>query len=157
MQQRMKEHPLTKEKIDSFLDRAPVGRIATLNENGFPYVVPVHFVIHDEKIYFHGLHTGQKIKNLKRNAKVCFEVDEMLGVLFDEDETACGTNTDYNSVIVIGNAAFIIDVDLKRAVLEKIVDKYTPHYSGRALPEKMVATTGVVEISVLECTGKYFR
>ncbi len=157
MQRRMKEHPLTKEEIHSFLNRAPVGRIATLNENGFPYVAPVHFVVHDGKIYFHGLHTGQKIKNLKRDPKVCFEIDEMLGILFDEDETSCGTNTDYNSVIITGNAAYIIDVNLKRVVLDKIVDKYTPHYSGRSLPEQMVAATGIVEISILKCTGKYFH
>lgn len=58
MQGRMKQHQLSKEEIDSVLSNAQVGRIATLNENGYPYIVPVHFIIIKEKIYIHGLIKG---------------------------------------------------------------------------------------------------
>ncbi|WP_291106045.1 MULTISPECIES: pyridoxamine 5'-phosphate oxidase family protein [unclassified Dysgonomonas] len=74
MQGRMKHHQLSKIEIDDVLKKAEVGRIGTHNENGYPYVVPVHFIVYDEKIYIHGLIKGQKISNLTKNDKVGFEV-----------------------------------------------------------------------------------
>jgi nitroimidazol reductase NimA-like FMN-containing flavoprotein (pyridoxamine 5'-phosphate oxidase superfamily) len=51
MQNRMKIHSLGKEQIDALLLNAQVGRIATQSIDGYPYVVPVHFLYHNEKIY----------------------------------------------------------------------------------------------------------
>ena len=48
MQGRMKQHQLLKEEINEVLSCAQVGRIATQNENGYPYIVPVHFVHKDD-------------------------------------------------------------------------------------------------------------
>ena len=78
MQGRMKQHQLTEKEMNDVLRNAQVGRIATYNENGYPYVVPVHFVVYEEKVYIHGLIKGQKISNLLKNDKVGFEVDELL-------------------------------------------------------------------------------
>ncbi len=64
MQGRMKQHQLSTEEINDVLKSEQVGRIATHNENGYPYIVPVHYVVYDEKIYIHGLIKGQKISIL---------------------------------------------------------------------------------------------
>ena len=39
MQQRMKTHSLTKEQIEGLLLKGQVGRIATQDPEGYPYVV----------------------------------------------------------------------------------------------------------------------
>ena len=44
MQNRMKKNQLNNEQITELLIKSPVGNIATINENGYPYVVPVHFI-----------------------------------------------------------------------------------------------------------------
>lgn len=44
MQGRMKQHQLTLDEITDLLKVSEVGRIATNDPNGFPYIVPVHFV-----------------------------------------------------------------------------------------------------------------
>ena len=62
MQNRMKKNQLNEEQITEILIKSPVGNIATINENGYPYVVPVHFIYYEGKVYFHGLPIGQKIK-----------------------------------------------------------------------------------------------
>lgn len=67
--------------------KAQVGHITTHSENGYPYVVPVHFIIHNDKIYIHGLIKGQKISNLTSNNKVCFEVDEMEAIIPDDKKS----------------------------------------------------------------------
>ena len=156
MQGRMKQHRLSEKEINEVLENAQVGRIATLNENGFPYIVPVHFVMHEENIYIHGLIKGQKIANLIRNNKVGFEVDEM-GEIIPDTENPCDTNTEFRSVIVSGTAKMVEDAVLKEKILQAIVYKYTPQLSHLEFPEKMMKATGVIEISIVEITGKYYK
>ncbi len=156
MQGRMKQHQLTKEEINEVLNNAQVGRIATHNENGFPYIVPVHYIILDEKIYIHGLIKGQKILNLIRNSKVGFEVDEM-GAIIPDNENPCDTNTAFRSVIILGNATMVEDKTMKEKVLHAVVDKYTPQLSHLTFPENMMKATGIIEITPIEVTGKYYK
>ena len=154
MQARMKEHPLTAEQIDSLLDAVQVGHLATLGENGFPYVTPVHFVRMNGRVYFHGLAAGQKLKNLRADSKVCFEVEGPHQ--FIQADTPCDTNTAYESVIITGHAAVVEDPAVKIAALDAVVAKYTPQHAGAVYPANMLKMTAVVEITISEITGKYY-
>ncbi len=155
MQNRMKTHSLSNEQVIEILDKAMVGSIATINEDGFPYVVPVHFVYYENKIYIHGLPVGQKVNNLVANEKVGFEVYDMKSLILDQK--ACDINTEYESVIITGIAKLITEYEHKEAILGKIVSKYTPKLSEQKLPDNMVKGTGVIEIKIIECTGKYYK
>jgi len=157
MQHRMKTYQLTPEQVDTLLYKAEVGRLGTISEDGYPYVISMHFIYHDGKIYMHGLPKGQKIDNINRNSKVCFEVDELFGLLTESVTIACDTEAKYNSVIIVGTAAIVKDIELKRKVLDKIVEKFTPQFAGHELPEKMVKGTAVIEIQIERCTGKYHK
>lgn len=157
MQYRMKKFQLTLEQIDELLHRGDTGRLATINESGYPYVVSMHYIYYNNKIYMHGLPKGQKIDNVNRNPKVCFEVSELFGLLTDNIENACDTEAEYNSVVIMGNATLIEDLDYKREVLNKIVEKYTPQFAGKELPDNMIKGTGVIQIDIVECTGKYHK
>lgn len=105
----------------------------------------------------HGLPKGQKIDNVNRNPKACFEVDELFGLLTDNIENACDTEAEYNSVVIVGNASLLEDLDYKHEVLNKLVEKYTPQFAGKELPDKMIKGTAVIEIDIVECTGKYHK
>ena len=155
MQYRMRKHQLSEEEITKLLTKQPVGNLATINENGYPYVVPVHFTYHEGKIYIHGLPKGQKINNIQANEKVCFETYFMKGFILDEKP--CDVNTEYESVVIMGTAAIVDDFDLKEAVLNKIVKKYTPHLEGTKMPDNVIRGTGVIEVTIEECTGKYYK
>lgn len=157
MENRMKLHMLSIEQIDKLLETSKVGRIASLNAQGYPYVVPVHFVYYNGKIYFHGLPRGQKLLNISENQKVGFEIDEMIGLISEGIEEPCDINTEYNSVIIIGTATILTDFHKKAEVLNKIVGKYTPHLKDKEIPENMIKGTAVIEISIQECTGKYYK
>jgi len=156
MQGRMKQHQLSKAEINDVLENGQTGRIATHNENGYPYIVPVHYIVQDEKIYIHGLIKGQKISNLTRNNKVGFEVDEM-GAIIPDNEKPCDTNTAFRSVIISGTARMITDRPAKENILKLIVEKYTPQLSHLSFPEKMIQATGIIEIQPVEITGKYYK
>lgn len=156
MQYRMKNFQLTSDQIEALLHRAETGSFATINENGYPYAVGMHFVYSNNKIYLHGLPKGQKIDNIKRNPKVCFEVNELIGLLIENDNNPCDTNAQYNSVVIIGNASLVEDLNYKHEVLNKIVKKYTPQFVGKELPHNMIKGTAIIEIAIIECTGKYY-
>lgn len=156
MQGRMKQHQLTLDEITDLLKVSEVGRIATNDPNGFPYIVPVHFVYLNEKIYIHGLIKGQKIDYLKENSKVGFEIDEM-GDIIPDDKIVCNTNTTFRSVIILGYARIIEEAELKNNVLNAIVNKYTPQLAGMEFPPNMFRATGIIEVGIKECTGKYYK
>lgn len=157
MQYRMKKYQLSEEEINNLFERAEIGRLATINEDGFPYVISMHFVYYNDKIYLHGLPKGQKIDNINRNSKVCFEIDEFLGNMTDNIKIPCDTEAKYNSIVAFGLAKIVNDINYKREVFNKIVDKYTPQFSGFSLPENMVKGTAVIEIEITSCTGKYHK
>lgn len=154
MQARMKKYPLTQEQSAALLLRESVGRLGTIGEGGYPYIVPVHYVYLDGCIYVHGLMAGMKVDNIRRDPRVSFEVDSLLSLV--HADLPCDTNTGYESVIIRGKAAFVEDTEKKTAVLDAIVMKYTPRHAGKAFPETVLRKTAVIGISVDLLTGKYY-
>lgn len=154
MQARMKKYPLSEDRMAALLDREAVGRLATLGEDGYPYVTPVHFAWHAGVIYIHGLAAGEKLRNLQRDPRVGFVVDGMTGL--NHGDGPCATNTTYESVIIRGRAALVEDPDVKTAALDAIVAKYTPQHIGKGYPANMMQMTAVITISVESRTGKYY-
>ncbi|MCC8197490.1 MAG: pyridoxamine 5'-phosphate oxidase family protein [Tannerellaceae bacterium] len=65
-------------------------------------------------------------------------------------------NTAYRSVIILGDAQ-LADKEDKIKALNGIVNKYTPHLSGILFPENMLKATAVIEITIREITGKYYK
>lgn len=156
MQYRMKTHPLSEEQIIKLLERSQTGSLATLNSDGTPYVTPIHFVYCNNKIYAHGLPKGKKLDNIAQDKRVGLSVYEMNELLLDPNEKPCDTNTKYESIIISGDAKLVEDIQLKEKILKKVVEKYTPHLSGKELPAPMVKGTAVIQIDITEITGKYY-
>lgn len=156
MQNRMKKYPLDETKIDALLERTHCGTLSTLNADGSPYTIPVHFVYTNGAIYIHCLPKGTKTDNILRDARVSFCAYETQGYEKDPDGAPCDTNTRYESVIIAGTAEIVGELDEKRSILKAVVQKYTPELTGRELPEKMVRGTGVIQITPVEITGKYY-
>lgn len=157
MRHRTKTHLLLNEQIEELFSRAEVGRLGTFSSDGFPYILPMHFVYFDNKIYMHGLPKGKKIDNIKFNQNVCFEIDEMLSLLYEGVEDPCDVNTEFNSIIVEGKAFLVNEFDEKQKALSMIVSKFTPHLVSKELPEKMIKGTAVIRIDILKCVGRYYK
>lgn len=155
MQNRMKEHPLTNEQIDRLLTAAHCGTIAVNGPDGYPYSLPLNFVYVDGKIYFHGLPRGTKLDLIAADPKVSFCVYDYIGLIRAED--GCGTNVEYTSVTLVGNAKILTDLALKEKILDGVVAKYTPEHAEAKLPENMIKGTGVVEITITKITGKFYK
>ncbi|SRR5581483_40441 len=66
---------LTQKQIDEVLRASTVGRIGT-SADGKTYVVPITYVYDGGAVYGHSV-LGQKIRMMRANPDVCFEVDEI--------------------------------------------------------------------------------
>ena len=155
MQARMKQYPLSEAQIHRLLETEQVGRLATVGDDGYPYVTPVHFVFLQGKIYIHGLAVGEKLRNIAANPRVGFEVEKMMS-LIHYAEKPCDTNTEYESVIIRGSASMQEDQATRTAVLDAVVQKYAPQHTDKAYPPNMLKMTGVIEVVIQSCSGKYY-
>lgn len=157
MQNRMKTHQLSQEKLDNLLARAETASLAMLNLEGSPYVIPVQFVYHNKAIYIHGLPKGQKIDCITADPRVSMTIYDMQGLLFGSEGGACNVNTKYESAVLFGRANLLEDFDQKLEALTKIVEKYTPHLAQKKMPENMIKGTAVIKVVIESITGKFYR
>jgi uncharacterized protein len=112
--------------IQRILSSTTIGRLATNGADGYPYITPVNFVNHEGNIYFHCASKGEKLDNLERDPKVCFEIDIPLAYLdtgLDPDRRICHLRQYYHSVIIRGEASVVPDGHLKVAALNALVTK----------------------------------
>jgi len=137
----------------AMLERSPVGRIATVNQKGFPVIKPVNFLYLDGKIYLHSSTKGEKIEDMQRGSPVCFEVDDPVAYVV-AGASACEASYYYRSILIKGKAAFVKDRDKKMRILERMMEKYQPERTGREMSEEILEKTAVIEILVKEITGK---
>ena len=112
-----------KKEIESILQRAEVCRIA-LSDNNTPYVIPVSFGYKNNCLYFHSAGEGKKIEILKKNNKVCFEVEYGISLL--NAGKICDWGMKYCCVVGYGRAYFINSIDEKRRAMDTIIAHYTP-------------------------------
>jgi len=142
-----------KKTIAAILERSPVGRIATVNTKGFPVIKPINFIYWNGKIYIHSSTKGEKIRDIRRGSRVCFEVDEPIAYA-PATGPACTAGYYYRSVIIKGSAVLVKDADKKRKVLEKLMEKYQPEGGYEAIVPEILRKTAIIEISIREMTGK---
>jgi nitroimidazol reductase NimA-like FMN-containing flavoprotein (pyridoxamine 5'-phosphate oxidase superfamily) len=142
-----------RETLFALLERSLVGRMATLNREGFPVIKPVNFLYWNEKIYLHSSKKGEKIKDIRRGSPICFEVDEPIAYVTAMGP-ACRAGYYYRSVIIKGKATLVNERRKKLEILERLMEKYQPEGGYGEIPEEILKKTAVIEISIQEITGK---
>ena len=150
----------SKEKIIEFLSSQQTGRISSIDENGYPQIIPMNFVFINDIVYMHSHIKGEKLENIKRNQKVGFEVDKSLEFLpsyFSDPTDASLADTLYISVIIKGNASIISDKEEKTTALNGLKKKYQPEGGYEPIKPEMDVLDEVVVIKIVpeSLRGKY--
>lgn len=113
---------LSEQEIAAFLDEpAHLVRIGTVDEDGFPRVVPTWFVHDDGRILFTPRGTSVFLANLRRDPRVALSVDE--------------EPLPYRKVTVQGSAQMLYDVgndDAWRDTYRRIACRYIPDEAADA-------------------------
>ena len=147
---RRKDRELPKDLALAVVDKCTCSVMATVNPDRSPYCVPLSFVREGEWLYFHSALEGHKIDNLKSGNRVCVccvgelkEIPEAFSIGFE-------------SAIINGTAAEIIDREEKIRVLRLISIRYTPGNMAAfdEAIQKLLGSTGVWKIHIDEISGK---
>jgi nitroimidazol reductase NimA-like FMN-containing flavoprotein (pyridoxamine 5'-phosphate oxidase superfamily) len=161
-------------KIIEFLNTQPVGRIATIDAEGYPQVIPMNFVyiranttsmnsncvIKSDAVYMHSHPIGEKLDNIKRNSQVGFEVDRYICFLpsyYFHSSDASQADTLYISIVIKGNALLVEDNIEKANALNALMEKYQKEGRYERLESNMrsVQEVSVIKIVPREMHGKY--
>ena len=150
----------SKTKIIKFLNEEDTGRISSIDEHGFPQIIPMNFVFLNDSVYMHSHIRGEKIENIKRNSKVGFEVDrnlEFLPSYFSDPEDASLADTLYISVVIKGEALLVENNEEKVLALNGLMKKYQPEGRYKPMDKDMdvLDATAVIMIIPKEMNGKY--
>jgi uncharacterized protein len=143
---------LTDAQIEHVLHGHFVGRIGCCADEKM-YVVPVTYVYHEGYIYAHSKE-GQKVKMMRKNPKVCFEVDVMEAM------------TNWRSVILWGEYEELKTEKEQQAGMKIMLDRLGPFMTSETVrsSHSFSHPPGVVEkefkavayrIKILEKTGRY--
>lgn len=140
--------------LEGWLAEAAVGRLATVDENGFPVVKPLNFVYSGSKIFFHSAPEGEKLDDIRRNNRVGFEIDKVFAITPPVSH-GCQTHCFYQSIVIRGRARILsadADRHLKEHALRLLVEKHAPAFAQT--PLKQIDETEVIEITIESITGK---
>lgn len=148
---RRKKQALSPEECIQILNRGTSGVLAVSGDDDYPYAVPLSYVYHDNKIFFHCAKTGHKLDAIARNEKVSFCV-------IDKDQVVPDKYTTYfRSVIVFGKARILEEEAEKRSALEILAVRYAPGHDESRLSqviEKEFNIVCMIELTMDHMTGK---
>jgi len=139
------------QEIQRILSLTNIGRLATNGQDGFPYITPVNFVSLMGSIFFHCAPRGEKLDNLSRDPRVCFEVDVPLSYIdigLDPERPICNLHQFYHCVIIRGTAAVVKDSVLKLAALNALIAKHEKSNAFKKVTEDMSGYKGCEVIQV---------
>jgi len=148
------------EKIKQFLNEEHVGRISSIDVNGFPQIIPMNFVFRNDAIYMHSHVKGEKLDNISKNNKVGFEADrelEFLPSYFEDPHNAALADTLYISIVIKGIASFVSDREEKTLALNGLMEKYQPEgfYDPLKSDMRVLDAVSVIKIIPQKLHGKY--
>lgn len=100
---RRKRQEMHSERCAEILRNATSGTLALLGDGGYPYALPISYVHHDDKLYFHSATEGHKIDAIRQCDKASF------CVIAQDDVKPELYTTFFRSVIAFGKIHIIED------------------------------------------------
>lgn len=150
-QMRRTAQQLPREECLEILRAATSGVLAVHGDGGYPYTVPLSYILEGDSIFFHCAAAGHKLDAIRADEKVSF------CVVAQDDVVPETYSTDYRSVVVFGRARILEDMGRKLEVIQKLAVRYAPHntreHMQREIDESMHHLT-IVEIAIEHITGK---
>ena len=141
---------LTSDEIDELLRSEAIGRIGCC-AFGQPYVVPITYAYDGESVYGHS-REGLKLRMMRSNPSVCFEVDRTVEV---------SLVSTWQSVIALGTFSELAEpeADLAMEILHRRIAPLVA--SETSLPDSRVHGSGlpysVFRILLRERSGRFER
>lgn len=145
----------SKEEILEIIKKCNVCRIA-LNNEGFPYIVPMNFGIWVEgeeiQLYFHGAKSGTKTDLIKKDPRASFEMDCEHRLI--EGDLGCKYTMEYESVVGTGKIE-IVEGEEKIRALHYVMKQYSD--KSFTFDQRHANVVEVFKLRVESITGKKLK
>ncbi len=138
--------------IIGIMKKCDVCRIA-LNNNGYPYILPLNFGMKVEndsvELYFHGANKGTKYELIQADNRVSFEMDCEHRLVTEIERGAC--TMEYESVIGQGLIE-IVPEEEKENALHLLMCHY--HQDAFPFDKSYMPATTILKLVVENMSGK---
>lgn len=128
--------------------------VLALNDDGFPYMVPLNFGMNIEDgqlyLYFHCAMQGKKLDLIRKNNRATFEMDCDHDFILYDERMSCTMG--YSSVVGHGIIEFV-EEEKKYEALKILMRQY--HAEDFQFNKDMIKVTTVLKMKVLDITGKH--
>jgi nitroimidazol reductase NimA-like FMN-containing flavoprotein (pyridoxamine 5'-phosphate oxidase superfamily) len=101
---------MKKDEIDSIIRSQRLCRIAFKGSN-YPYIAPFQYVVVNDSLYFHFTDYGRKMRLLKRDNRVCVEIEDLKPDL-----------SEYNFVSLRGRLKIVNNLNERKEVIKEMAE-----------------------------------
>ncbi|HTA11827.1 MAG TPA: pyridoxamine 5'-phosphate oxidase family protein [Solirubrobacteraceae bacterium] len=139
--------------IDAILDEALIAHLGIV-EDGQPFVTPTLHARRGDVVYCHGSTASRTLRALAAGAPACLTVSLIDGLILAR--SAMHHSANYRSVMLLGGASLVTDVEEKREALRAVIEHIVPgRWSDvRAPSENELKATSVLAIPIDEASAK---
>lgn len=148
---RRSQQQLQDQEVHSILERNTHGVLALQSDTGYPYAIPLNYVSHDNKLYFHIAKVGHKMDALHYCDRASFCVVDQDKIVLEE------LTTYYKSVIAFGKVSIIEDPKQKYQAIDCLIAHFDPNLSAKERQDAILPGFDRVEMIQFEIehiTGK---
>ena len=149
-QMRRKRQQLSEEESIAILEKATAGTLALLGDDDYPYAVPISYVCHEGKLYFHSALAGHKVDAIRKCDKASFCVIEQ------DDVQPKKYTTFFRSVIAFGRIQIIENDQEKLETARMLGNRYNPNDDESLCQEmeKGFSRMLMIRLDIEHLTGK---
>jgi hypothetical protein len=144
-----------RQTIDGILDEGLVCHVGLQTDRGFPVVIPLAYGRDGDSVYLHGSAASRLFRGARGpEIDICMTVTFVDGLVVAR--STYNTDINYRSVVIIGQASEVKDLEEKRHGLELMVDQIIPGRSRDARPptEKELRSTMLLKLPLAESSAK---
>lgn len=145
---RRKTQQLPQAEAEEILRAGSSGVLALAGNEGYPYALPISYVYHEGRLYFHCAPTGHKLDAIARCPKASF------CVIAQDDVVPEHYTTRYRSVIAFGSIRRLTQEGEIITALDVLGRKYAPGLDPAAEIAKSLSRVCVLEMGIDHLTGK---
>ena len=144
-----------RETVNAILDEGLVCHVGLQTDRGFPVVIPLAYGRDGDIVYLHGSAASRLFRGARGpDIEVCMTVTFVDGLVVAR--STYNTDINYRSVVIIGQATEVKDLEEKRRGLDLMVDHIIPGRSRDARPptEKELRSTMLLKLPLGESSAK---
>lgn len=144
-----------REAIDAILDAAVVCHLGLTTAAGHPVVIPLAFGRQGDVVYLHGSAASRLFRAARQETmEVCMTVTLVDGLVLAR--SVYNHDINYRSVVILGHATEVRDLEEKRRGLEALVEHIVPGRTpdAREPTEKELRATMLLRLPLAESSAK---